>query len=99
MNQVPVLDHDKKHQLLIDIFRQREAVLKHLNYLVVEKIIDKYDILALFRYAIKEEGIADKIITQIVLEYIILISNDITAFNETIQSIRFAVEMEGNTFI
>ena len=47
------LPNETKLEYWEDIFNKRETVLKHLQELCADKIIEQDDILALFRFAIK----------------------------------------------
>ena len=73
--------------------------MKNLQELVDQQVLSFKDLISVFRYSIEEQGISGNIISQMMVKYILIISNDDINLNKFLTNLRHIIELNGNAFI
>ena len=73
--------------------------MKNLQELVDQQVLSFKDLTSVFRYSIEEQGISGNIISQMMVKYILIISNDDINLNKFLTNLRHIIELNGNAFI
>jgi hypothetical protein len=66
---------------------------------VSHQILTFKDLTTIFRYAIEEQGISGNTISQMMVKYILMISNDELNLNKFLTNLRHIIELNGNAFV